>query len=260
MLCAIRKSDNLTVTADSQAKLNEPFTCPVCTDTVILRKGTKRIHHFAHKPPVTCTYGAGETEAHRRCKSAIYEGLIQHPSAKKAALERYLKTVRPDVSAYISGIPVAIEVQISSLSIETIVRRTEEYTRKGIYLLWLAQWNPALDSQRYSPSVWERWLHAAYLGRIYYWIEGLTVVPYRMAPYSTYVKESNWYSSSGDEMSSGGYERTSKRYKTPIRGRTLDITKDFRETQLDPWSSTSLSVPRRKVFLDPYEKPKSDIA
>ena len=186
------------------------------------------------------------------------EGISNIPKSAKVRLERYLKTVRPDVSARISGIPVAIEVQISALSVETIVHRTEEYTRKGIFLLWLAQWDPSLDSKRYSPSVWERWLHAAYLGRIYYWTEGLTVIPYHMAPYSTCVEESHWYSSSGDEMSAGGYERTSKRYKTPIRGRTLDITKDFRGAQFDPWSSTTVSVPRRTIFLDRYEKPQSN--
>src|SRR5438552_834390 len=122
MLCAIRQSDKLTVTAFSQAKSNAPFVCPVCRGTVIQRRGT------------------------------------------------------------------------------------EPYSRRGIFLRWLAQWDPSLDSGRYSSSVWERWLHAAYLGRIYYWKEGLTVIPYHMAPYSTYVEESSWYSSSGDEMSAGGYE------------------------------------------------------
>lgn len=258
MLCAIRQSDKVTVTAHSQPKSSAPFACPVCADTVVLRKGTQRIHHFAHKPPVSCTYGVGETEAHRRCKSAIYENFLRTTNVKNAALERYLTTVRPDISARISSVPVAIEVQISALPIETIIRRTEEYTRKGIFLLWLAQWDPSLDSGRYSPSVWERWLHAAYLGRIYYWTEGLSVIPYHMATYSTYVESSHWYSSNGDEMRAGGYERISKRYKTPVRGRALDITKDFRAVTLDSWSGGSVSVPCRKVFLDRYEKPKSN--
>ena len=172
-----------------------------------------------------------------------------------AALERYLTTVRPDISARISGAPVAIEVQISALSIDTIIHRTQEYSRKGIFLLWLAQWNSSLDTERYSPKLWERWLHAAYLGRIYYWIGGLSVVSYHMAPYMNYVEESQWYSPDGEEMNAGGYERFSKRYKTPVRGRTLDITKDFFTTNLDPWSGGSITVPRRKVFIDRYGKP-----
>lgn len=50
--------------------------------------------------------------------------LRQAPNVRDAALERLLENVRPDASAYINGIPVAIEVQISSLSFETIMRRT----------------------------------------------------------------------------------------------------------------------------------------
>lgn len=260
MLCAIRQSDKATVMAHSQAKADAPFVCPICADTVVLRKGTVRIHHFAHKPPVTCTYGAGETESHRRCKTAIYEGLLQESNVKKAQLERYLETVRPDVSAWISGIPVAIEVQISALSLETVIHRTQEYTKKGIYLLWIAQRDSALDSGCYSPRAWERWLHAAYLGRIYYWTEGLSVVSYHMAPYTIYVEGREWYSSEGEEMSAGGFKRISKRYKTPVRGRTLDIAKDFRRADQDEWSSSHLTIPRRKIFIDRYEKPKLSTA
>jgi len=57
------------------------------------------------------------------------------------------------VSAYINGVPVAIEVQISSLSLETILQRTIAYARKGIYILWLLQWTPTLDSVRYVPRL-----------------------------------------------------------------------------------------------------------
>jgi competence protein CoiA len=250
MLCAVLESDNDRVTAFSALKDQAPFLCPECKEKVILRKGIKRIHHFAHKPPVTCQYGTGETEAHRLCKISIYEHLVKKPNVRNPALERYMKTVRPDVSARISDVPVAIEVQISNLPIDTVVHRTQEYTRRGIYILWLAQWDPSLDSGQYSPSLWERWLHAAYLGRIYYWKEGLSVIPYHMAPFLSYVEEREWRSES-----SGGYWRTSKRFKTPIRGRTIEITSDFLMAEKDEWRGGSIYVPRRKIFLDKFGKP-----
>jgi hypothetical protein len=53
-----------------------------------------------------------------------------------------------------------------------------EYARKGIYVLWLLQWTPTLNARRYTPRLWEKWIHAAYFGRMYYWIEGLTVASY----------------------------------------------------------------------------------
>jgi hypothetical protein len=68
------------------------------------------------------------------------------------AFERSLGTVRPDVSARINGIPVAIEVQLSVLSLETIARRTAEYAKKGVYVFWLTQWTLFLDADRYSPE------------------------------------------------------------------------------------------------------------
>jgi len=118
---------------------------------------------------------------------AIYEALLKEPNVKKVALERSLKTCRPDVSAYINGVPVAIEVQISTLTMETIIRRTTEYARKGIYVLWLLQWTPYLDGTRYSPRLWEKWIHATYFGRVYYWIEGLKIVSYHFDPYLKHV-------------------------------------------------------------------------
>ena len=48
-------------------------------------------------------------------------------------------------------IPFAIEVQISALTMEQIVYRTSEYAKKGIYVLWLALYQSALEENRYSP-------------------------------------------------------------------------------------------------------------
>jgi len=106
MLCAKRKSDQQSAIASSESKLNGPFLCPECDNEVVLKIGSVRLNHFVHKSSNNCEYGKGETDAHRRCKIAIYEALLREPNVKKAALERSLKTCRPDVSAYINGVPV----------------------------------------------------------------------------------------------------------------------------------------------------------
>jgi len=139
MLCAKRKTNGVSANAWAAGKSDAPFLCPECEEEVVLRQGALRINHFAHKAPVTCQYGTGETPEHRRCKMEIYQSLLGQPGVTNLALERSLKTVRPDVSAYINGIPVAIEVQISALSMDTIIHRTKEYERQGIYVLWLLQ-------------------------------------------------------------------------------------------------------------------------
>jgi len=126
MLSARRKSDGQTVTAYAESKANAPFYCLVCGDEVALKTARHRINHFAHVNPLARQYAENESDAHRRCKMEIYEALSRQSGVRNVALERPLDNVRPDVSAVINGVPVAIEVQISSLSPETIQRRTIE--------------------------------------------------------------------------------------------------------------------------------------
>ncbi len=251
MLCAKRKSDGQIEIARLEARPFAPFCCPECDSEVILRVGSVRLSNFAHKPPVTCEYGKGESEVHRRCKMEIYEALSREPSVTKLALERSIKkTTRPDVSAYINGVPVAIEVQISNLTMETIVRRTEAYGRMGVYVLWLAQWSPYLDGELYSPRLWEKWVHACYFGKVYYWKKGLEIASYHFEPHFTYVPTSSWYSEGGEEMIAGGFERQSKRYRVPIERRVLHLTQDFIPRQRESWESKDYKIPASKLFLE----------
>ena len=130
MLSARRKSDGQTVTAYLESKANAPFFCLVCGDEVILKTGKRTVNHFAHVNPLACLYAENESDEHRRCKMEIFQALQKEPAVRNVALERPLENIRPDVSAYINGVPVVIEVQISSLSPETIQRRTIEYPRR----------------------------------------------------------------------------------------------------------------------------------
>jgi competence protein CoiA len=145
MLSAKRKPDGHIVTAYFESRASGPYVCQECNEEVTLKAGNSRINHFAHVNPITCKFSTGETEPHRRCKMEIFEELRKTLGVRSAALERPLGSVRPDVSAFINGVAVAIEVQISSLSLDTIMHRTIQYAQKGIYVLWLLQWTPELD-------------------------------------------------------------------------------------------------------------------
>jgi competence protein CoiA len=249
MLSAKRKSDGQTVEAYFESKRNAPFLCLQCGEKVILKTGKQRINYFAHANPIACRFAKGESELHRRCKMEIYEALKKEPGVSDVVLERPLGTVRPDVSAYISGIPVAIEVQISSLSLETITNRTIEYARKGIYVLWLLQWTPTLDAKRYAPQLWEKWLHAVYFGHVYYWTGGLTVVSYHFEPSLKSLPRKSWYSENGKKMTSGGYSRRLKRHRVAVRGRTFNLAKDFLPKERYCWHGNSITVPDAKLFM-----------
>lgn len=250
MLSARRKSDGQTVTAYFERKTNGPFACLECQEEVILKSGRNRVNHFAHANPIACKFAEGESDLHRKCKMEIFEALQRMPNVCDATLERPLGSVRPDVSAYIDDVPVAIEVQISSLSVETIMRRTIDYARKGIYVLWLLQWTPALDSKRYSPKAWEKWIHAVYFGRVYYWLRGLEVVAYQFEPHLKSVQKTTWFSGNGKKMSGGGYSRRSKRFRSPVRCQTLNLATDFAPKLRFWWEGNGIKAPDAKLFLE----------
>lgn len=226
------------------------FTCPQCEKAVTPTYGGASTRHFVHKASPPCVFDFGESETHRRIKTEIYESLRTQSDVTDLSLEFPLGTVRPDVFACIRGEKVAIEVQISTLSQETIAYRTSEYARRGIYVLWLLEWTPALREQRYSPRRFERWLHAAYFGRVYFWKSGLTVLPYYFHEHQSYVGERFWSDETGRRHKSHGYRRTSKRYKTPVCGRSLHIVEDFKGRDRDAWKSANIDIPRARLFMD----------
>ena len=250
MLSARRKSDGQIVTAYFAQKIDGPFFCLDCRDEVILKSGKRTVSHFAHANPIACKFAEGESDTHRKCKMEIYEALKNHPNVSDLVLERPLGSVRPDVSGYINGVKVAIEVQISNLSLDTIMRRTIDYHQRGIFVLWLLQWKPELDGERYAPRLWETWIHAAYFGRVYYWTHDATVVSYHFDPSLKSVPKKTWYAADGRKMTGGGYTRRSKRHRTAVRGRTFNLAIDFAPKQREWWEGNGLKVPDAKIYME----------
>lgn len=257
MLSARRKSDGQTVAAYFESKRNGPFVCLDCNEELILKTGRNKVNHFAHANPIACKFATGESEEHRRCKLEIFQALRSNSGVSGVALEAPLGTVRPDVIATIKGASVAFEVQISSLSVDTIMRRTIDYAQRGIYVLWLLPWTAKLDSARYTPRPWEKWIHAAYFGRVYYWIGGLTVVSYRFEPIFRTVPRSSWYSPTGRKVTAGGYSKRSRLHRRAVRGETLDLVKDFAPRQRYWWEGNGLKVPDAKLFMGPTTSSES---
>ena len=237
MLTAARETDGRKVVAWEAERSEGPFRCFCCRQMVTLRKGEIKAPHFAHVPPVTCEYGTGESEAHRLCKIALYESLLRDPEVRKCEMERDLGTVRPDVSAYIGGVAVALEVQISNLSLAKIQYRTIEYARKGIYVLWLPLYTSALEQELYRPRPWELWLHSTYFGRVYYWLEGLKVVPVHFRDYYMSVRGLT-----------KDYQKLSRR-KVPLSGAPLLLTRDFAPVKRESRDGGNrLFIPQTNLF------------
>ena len=255
MLCAIRTEDELKVMANKSEKVHGPFQCPACKYALVLRKGNIKVHHFAHKTKGYCQRGEGESETHKKCKESIYNALSQYDHITDLDLEVDLGTVIADVFCVIQNVPVAIEIQRSNLSVNKITERTSAYEKLGIYVLWLALFNKArFAKDHFSPSAWEKWCHATYFGRVYYWVEELTITPVHFLPYEHYVEQSSWYGEGGEERHAGGYYKTSKRYKTLSLGTRLNLATDFKSSYKRAWSGGTVYIPGCRIYNDKRKK------
>ncbi len=200
------------------AKADGPFFCPECQGEVVLKKGSIKEHHFAHVPPSECTYGTGESEEHRQAKRAIYEALCTHSAVSHLMVERYLSEIRPDVSFSIRDEnEVAIEIQFSPLSPEETDRRTRLYAAKRIHVLWLLPARDRLiEGVKYDTSLLERYLHALYFGKVYYWLHDDIVLPVHFEKYSLGLVYQEWYDQEDEQCHAHYIERFSKRARVPV--------------------------------------------
>lgn len=206
------------------------YRCPECKREVILKKGRKVIDHFAHKAPVSCSYAAGETQAHLNAKQDFYDHL------KTLKLDVYVEyplslgNIKSRADVYVSntqkGMPAALEIQHTNISLQEIERRTQNYQQLGIAVGWL----PLIDLdkheidtessrgwviEKYSPKPFERWIHGFNYGRVWYYEhKEKTIWEGVLTPYKIDVPYSEWYEQDGNHATAGGYSKFSKRWKT----------------------------------------------
>jgi competence protein CoiA len=141
----------------------------------------------------------------------------------------------------------AIEVQISQLTMAQIIERTRRYAKLGVYVLWLFEWTRDLLSERYSPSLKERWAHALNYGWVYYWREDDEVIPIKFDKYLIHRSEATWFEE-GEEQNAGGYDYVSKRYRTPRRGKSLRISSDFQGVTRQAWTGGDIVIPACRIL------------
>ncbi len=255
MLTALSRNPERKVIAHCTEKSEGPFFCPECGDELLIRKGKIRVHHFAHIPPTNCIYGSGESQAHLKCKVEIFDALKNDSRIDKLELERRLDGVRPDISFRVDGCHyVAIEVQISDLSLDDIERRTKRYKELKVNVCWILQMNDEIWGERFAPRVWEKWAHLLYFGRVYYWTGGTKVIPAHFDEHMLEVPHTSWHVEGGEERTAGGYYRVSKKYKEARIHDPIDLIQDFDAVQRDRFSTSKLDVPAAWVWADQLEK------
>lgn len=116
----------------------EHFFCPECQEEVILKIGTKRITHFAHKKGSICTESyERESEYHLQGKLQLFKWL--HMQGVKPVLEQYEQSIaqRQDIGFVYNGSKYAIEFQCSPIPPDLFIKRTITYEKANIIPIWI---------------------------------------------------------------------------------------------------------------------------
>lgn len=113
------------------------FYCPDCHEEVIVRAGRQVIPHFAHRMRSSCTRHTGESAQHMQGKLQLFQWLRRQYSTVQ--LERYLPELqqRPDIFLNIHQKRIAVEIQYSKMSWETISKRNQGYVKANITPIWV---------------------------------------------------------------------------------------------------------------------------
>jgi len=264
---------NRTIHADVAFKKDGPFYCPECLSDAIVRKCVDKKDHFAHKGRLSNLFGHGESQLHKDCKMEILvemkkafpEGNWEVERPIKENKEKGLAALVPDISGRINGKPVAIEVQRSFLNVRTITKRTEEYRKRGVAILWIIPLKEELGDEYFRPRLFEKFLHSMYFSRTYFWLKGFgaRVLAAHFGRAERWIQETSWYDAEyQEEREAGGYWKVFRTIREPIFHQPkIDITKDFIIEHADEWlpDSEDLKVPQRLIFRDNLRKWWTDV-
>jgi competence protein CoiA len=231
MIFAINEEKGIRV--DARTSIRGPdYTCPYCEEDVVIKKGIKKTHHFAHKKNTSCEWSGGESIEHLNAKIEIYDALREHSQVDICEMELYFKKagVRPDIifNSRYSNVPVVVEIQKSNIDIDIIKRRYARYKDLEVALIWLFL-NPPEKDKRKRIKDWEKFIQSMSFGRVYYWVEGLNIQPCRLELATTHVPAREIWDSDVDEyITVGGYDKKLKSTVTPnYPDNVINLVEDF---------------------------------
>lgn len=127
-----------------EAKRGESYYCPVCNSKVTFKSGHVRVPHFSHYRIVHCIRYLYKSESieHLKAKHDLY---LRIKGRRTVDMEIYLESIEqiPDLMMN----DTVIEIQLSTISLELLMARTEGYTRIGLDVYWLLD-ESSFDARR----------------------------------------------------------------------------------------------------------------
>jgi competence protein CoiA len=88
---------------------------------------------------------------------------------------------------------------------------------------------------------------------VYYWEDGQRLRAVHYDPYYIHVESSTWFEG-GVEQSGGGYDRISKRWRTPKLGAPALLAHNFNMKVRAAWSGGTVNVPDCTLYVDRQPK------
>jgi competence protein CoiA len=139
-----RKRIDITTFEHPRQELNNgAFICPFCNTPMIIKAGMIKQPHFAHINTCTSPYGSHpESPEHREGKAFLKRNLpLRYPEYKDARFEyewpiKEVSRIVDLLAIFPNGHRVAHEVQLASITTETLEKRTNDYRRAGIDVIW----------------------------------------------------------------------------------------------------------------------------
>ncbi len=223
---------NSTRIEASDAEKGPEYRCPKCASIVILKKGRIVIHHFAHKPPVNCIWGKGETHQHRMAKKMFQNEFASR--GLRSEVEYEISSLPNDRRADVviwseAGDRFAIELQHTPIDYDSLENRTQSYIQADVRVIWIPFFRPKLWKEarklephkdgdfvidRFPARPLERWVHGLCFAEIWmYDPSESTLWKGKLSKCEIYVEESSWYNEYGEEEHAGGYWKISKKWR-----------------------------------------------
>lgn len=124
------------------------FTCPACKEPLLLKVGKIKIPHFAHFAKSNCLahFSEKESEIHLLGKLQLFQFFKEQYNV---FLEPYLKDLqqRPDLLVHKENKKYAIEFQCSTVDIDIIKARTDNYMKHQYIPIWILQTPKIIDKK-----------------------------------------------------------------------------------------------------------------
>lgn len=220
--------------ASTATRSQGSFQCPNCMEPVILRQGTVRVAHFAHKAVTTCAWAVGESAIHLHAKQVLVNAL--RASGYDANPEVTVGLQRADVYVEQEGVRFALELQHTPIDPRELERRTRGYIANGLYVAWLSlvdinyrcfhEQTPVPVPMRYSPRPFERWMEVYGSGKLLLFNPAMgDVLQGRFRAHKTRVPVSAWTGRGGEQRTGGGYDRTSRQHADLFCDQLLPLNK-----------------------------------